>query len=256
MTTGVDVHGKAPDTTTAVQKPVTSNQAVPHNKKILTKDKTYWIEEEFFVFQVENTMFRVPSYPFAKSRTFLAMRGFPNMLFDENIIGWGGYTLENVTVKEFRTLLDVLEIYPKPPNKNLISGLSKDELISVLKLSTMWHFTEHRKAAIAQLSRILPSVSKIELGIKYRIAAFWNFGIEYLITRLEQITDDEAVLMGPLIAVALFRLRETWKLSKKAERTDATLRALIAAEVSFSNELIAIEEDERRFDECSTEAAS
>ncbi|KAF9470511.1 hypothetical protein BDN70DRAFT_939523 [Pholiota conissans] len=260
MTTNVDEHGKAPDATTEAQKLNDNNQVVLRNRNaqggFMTKDKEYWIPGDFLIFEVENTLFRVLKHHFIKSRFFLAMLEPPKVFFEEDATARLGHSLRNVTVKEFRSFLDVLGAYPQPPNKNLISGMSKDELTAILKLSTMWHFPDHRQAVIAQLSRILYETSKIEIGIKYRIAAFLNSGIEYMITRSEQIMDEEAVLIGPLVTVALFRLRETWKSLRKAERTDAKLRGLITGEGSLSSQLKAIGEDERRFNELSVEATS
>jgi hypothetical protein len=116
---------------------------------------------------------------------------------------------------------------------SLTLSLSKVEWISVLKLSTMWRFLNLRKISWAALETIelrLTSTEKIVLGRKVHISSWVKKGYEELVLGDETIKDEDAVEIGLLDTLWLFRVRERrltgrvqlsrpWSVAKALEET-------------------------------------
>ncbi|KAF9478136.1 hypothetical protein BDN70DRAFT_933673 [Pholiota conissans] len=185
---------------------------------MVTKDNKYWLKGDMMVFKAGNILFRVPTYLLSKnSEFFTAMFELPQ---GQNNGGSHeeGKSEEHpiilpgtITAEDFRNFLQA--IYPQTIQKSIISGLNKDELLSTLKLSTMWEFLDYRTEAIKQLrtmQHMLTPTEKIDIGRTYKISAFLKEGYSSIVTQQEQINDEEAISIGPLTAVALLRIRETF----------------------------------------------
>lgn len=89
--------------------------------------------------------------------------------------------------------------------------LTQQEWISVLKLSTMWEFTELRERAKQELSKQgmeMETVQKIECGRKYEIKEWVLEGYIALLRRSEIASDEEAERLGWKTVVKLYRLRD------------------------------------------------
>jgi len=107
---------------------------------------------------------------------------------------------------------------------NLTSGhtsaqltLTRQEWISVLKLSTMWEFTKIRKWAIDELSKMkteMGDMGMIECGRNFDVKEWWLEGYVGLLNRGETITDEEAERLGWKIAARLLRLRERFAFTR------------------------------------------
>ncbi|KIM35303.1 hypothetical protein M413DRAFT_32563 [Hebeloma cylindrosporum] len=176
-----------------------------------TKDEAFFIESIFIVFEVENRLFRVPSYMFFKeSPTFVETFDLPP-LFTEN--HGDGTNPENpivlpddVRCEDFRNLLKAL--YPRSVSLRL--SLSKAEWISILKLSTKWRFLGLRKLAKSELEagKELSSVEKIILGRDIYDSSWISAGYKELVQKSDTITDDEAIAIELPIAIKLYRIRE------------------------------------------------
>ncbi|KJA28767.1 hypothetical protein HYPSUDRAFT_33120 [Hypholoma sublateritium FD-334 SS-4] len=213
------------------------------------KDLQYWFEGEYIVFQVENVLFRVPSHQFKQeSDVFRGMLSLPRQRqgYTESSEGNSAdnpiILPSTIRAEDFRNFLKA--IYPLNASANIAQGLSKEELESVLKLSTMWYFLDFRKEAIAELSKRFDPAEKIAAGRAYKISQFMIDGFTRIITRDSLITDLEAVIMDPLTAVALLRIRElNW--NKIHRRLGLNVPNEI--EKQFAEELKMIRQDEEGY---------
>jgi hypothetical protein len=91
--------------------------------------------------------------------------------------------------------------------------LTPQEWISVLKLSTMWEFTDIREKAIQELSKKdtgMGSIEKIECAKSFEVKKWFLEGSVELLQRAETITGEEAERLGWEIATKLFLLREQY----------------------------------------------
>ncbi|KAF8190831.1 hypothetical protein BJ912DRAFT_964844 [Pholiota molesta] len=236
-----------------ISSPEISSESLDGNSEELpTKDGEYWILGDFVVFQAENVLFRVPSAQFIQNSDFFATmfnlpQGGENGDSDER----EGKSSRRpiilptiITAFDFRSLLKAL--YPQKyvvASKQIPSGLNKEELTSILKLSTMWYFLDHRAQAIDKLSSLLYAAEKVVIGRKYKVLKLLRAGFETLITRYDPIEDDDAILVEPMTAVRLYRAREKYK--GNGNRTQWQARefdALLAERFGAELEAIGIEE--------------
>ncbi|TFK23598.1 hypothetical protein FA15DRAFT_593953, partial [Coprinopsis marcescibilis] len=75
--------------------------------------------------------------------------------------------------------------------------LTKDEWISVLRLSTRWFFGEMREVAIRKLTEMeMDPVDRVCLGKELHIHTWLLTGYEDLVARIEIITEEEAERIG------------------------------------------------------------
>ncbi|KAF7370264.1 hypothetical protein MSAN_00657600 [Mycena sanguinolenta] len=183
-----------------------------------SRDQDYYFET--ITFKVENTFFNVPRYHFERSSEIFATMftlpagdGVPaEGQSDRNPI-----VLEGISSVDFRALLKVL--YPLQ-----IRGirLTKDEWISVLKLSTQWHFVDARSLAIEELDKHseMGVVDRILLAQKYGIAGWLRLGYTTLAQRSNAISQEEAEKIGWKTAFLLGQVRED-ALSQAYRQTQA-----------------------------------
>ncbi|KAF8216970.1 hypothetical protein K438DRAFT_1518908, partial [Mycena galopus ATCC 62051] len=88
--------------------------------------------------------------------------------------------------------------------------MSKDEWLSVLKLSTQWRFLEAWDLAIAQLNNHsdIGDVELILLARQYDVAAWLRKGYTSIAERSEIISEEEAQKLGWQTAFRLSQVRE------------------------------------------------
>lgn len=96
-----------------------------------------------------------------------------------------------------------------------ITELSKAQWLVVLKLSTAWGFTHHRKKAIHSLStQISDPTELITLAREYSITKWLASGYEMLVQRKEAMTERMGDELGLLVAYKLCLLREEYAKGK------------------------------------------
>ncbi|KAJ6456081.1 hypothetical protein C8R45DRAFT_1034851 [Mycena sanguinolenta] len=177
------------------------------------RDEEYYLES--ITFKVEGTIFNVPRYHFehaseifASMLTLPAGDGVPTEGQSDQI----PIVLESIRKVDFRALLKVL--YPRNAWKPILatSGwMTKEEWISVIKLSTQWRFLEARDLAIKQLDirSDLTPVERIVLGRQYDIAAWLRKGYSALAQRSRTgISPEEASQIGWETAFRICAARE------------------------------------------------
>ncbi|KAJ7738096.1 hypothetical protein B0H14DRAFT_2407998, partial [Mycena olivaceomarginata] len=163
--------------------------------------------------QVEDCLFNVPRYHFERSsEVFATMFTLPTGdgvhvegQNDENPV-----VLEGIHSDDFQKLLEVL--YPldvrEVGSKN---QMTKDEWISVLKLSTQWRFLDLRHLAIERLSETrlnIEIVERILLARQYDIADWLRIGYQDLAGLHRSISREEAEKIGWETAFLLGQVRE------------------------------------------------
>jgi len=164
----------------------------------------YW---DNVTFLVENVLFRVPRRYFqTHSSVFGDVFSLP--LGGKNPEGSSDdnpFKLESISKVDFQRLLKV--IYPENPLRPVI--LSREEWISVLKLSTLWELDDPRERALDELSKVgLGAVDKVVLGKSYRVGKWLLEGYIELVQRDTTISDADVAAIGTYTAIQLFRIRE------------------------------------------------
>jgi len=105
-------------------------------------------------------------------------------------------------------MTDDYALHDRPVSTQLV--LSRDEWLSVLRLSTFWYFLEYRKMAISQLEKVgaFSPIDQVLYGREYRVHSWVRQGFEQLITRENPIEKEDAHLINFETTFSLFRLRE------------------------------------------------
>ncbi|CAA7260408.1 unnamed protein product [Cyclocybe aegerita] len=180
----------------------------------LVEDEEYFLQSSFVYFQVENHLFHIPSYRFTmESHVFAGMFRLPQSnVFDVEGASRGNPIVLPIGIShvDFRNFLKAL--YPLPVEIRL--SLSKEEWLSVLKLSSFWYFLGFRKMAIAELAntKALTATEKITWG------------------RDVKVSKEEALTIGYETTFSLFRLREE-RLSSRIPSVVDSIRAEFKAEL-------------------------
>ncbi|RXW20425.1 hypothetical protein EST38_g5410, partial [Candolleomyces aberdarensis] len=155
------------------------------------RDRSYFWD--FVTFLCEKRLFRVPKYRFlADSEAFASKYGLNT-------------DTDTGSDPEYAAL------YPKRVEGKLC--LKQSEWISVLKLSTAWHFNEFRKRAITALStefKLGRPVDKVALGLEYNVSLWLKDGYFELVTRKEVMTVDDAGRIRWQSAIKLYAIRDAW----------------------------------------------
>ncbi|KAJ7192290.1 hypothetical protein GGX14DRAFT_480320 [Mycena pura] len=178
------------------------------------RDGNHYLET--ITFKVEDHLFKVPRYHFEQSSeifatTFTLPPGDGNRTegkSDKNPV-----VLEGITCIDFQRLLKVL--YP-PDMKSQISSIAdanwmtKEEWLSVLKLSTQWYFLATRDLAIKKLDQLpdMGSIERIRLARQYDVPAWLRTGYTQLAQRSAGISREEAAQIGWETAFQLCQVRE------------------------------------------------
>ncbi|KAF8216953.1 hypothetical protein K438DRAFT_1798071 [Mycena galopus ATCC 62051] len=183
----------------------------------VARDENYYFKT--ITFKVEDCLFNVPRYHFERtSEIFASMLTLPpgdgvkveGQSDDKPIV------LDGISKVDFRALLKIL--YPLQICRT--DFMSKDEWISVLKLSTQWHFLEARDLAIKQLNdhSDIADVERVLLARQYDVAAWLRKGYTSFAKRSEIISEEEAQKLGWQTAFRLSQLREKRTVSPSASR--------------------------------------
>ncbi|KAJ7250471.1 hypothetical protein B0H12DRAFT_997061, partial [Mycena haematopus] len=164
---------------------------------------------------VEDCIFNVPRYHFEHtSGIFASMLTLPpgDSVQVEGQSEQNPIVLEGISKVDFRALLKVL--YPLNVLQSILNTekwMTKDEWISILKLSTQWRFLEARDLAIKQLDRPdfkFEPVELVMLGQQYDVA-WLKKGYAGLVLRQVCISPKEAKQIGWETAYRISAARET-----------------------------------------------
>ncbi|KAH6885496.1 hypothetical protein BKA70DRAFT_1410548 [Coprinopsis sp. MPI-PUGE-AT-0042] len=201
----------------------------PPNSPALRDEGFYW---DPVVFLVEGLLFKVP-----KDRLSHGSDYFSKQYLEHNLSG--GPIQLDVTAEEFRVFLQVL--YPRPFHRRM--DLTKVNWISLLKLSTLWHFNGLRGVAITRLeAQQLQPAEKVSLGKQYYVSRWVITGYDALVRNEEVISVQDATQLGIESTVGLYICREQRRYESDPNYLENT----------FKDQLIAIAEQEVRYTSGST----
>ncbi|KAK7052814.1 hypothetical protein VNI00_004133 [Paramarasmius palmivorus] len=176
------------------------------------KDNRFFFE--FVVFQVDNTLFQVPSrYFYDKSEIFRDAYSISKTNNDgEGTSERNPIRLplpDDTTVTDFTTLLEF--IVPLTVSAPTPTYSTSSRYLSVLKLSTCWGFKELRDLAIEEITKkhAFPSViNKIETGRKYRVKHWVHAGLNDLMATETLPPLEELKTLGDKTIIGLLYARD------------------------------------------------
>ncbi|KAF8806707.1 hypothetical protein BYT27DRAFT_7191277 [Phlegmacium glaucopus] len=175
------------------------------------RDQTYFFNP--LVIQVENVLFKVPSYYFENKSDKLASTSTHSNSSCECIEESSEdrpFVLDGILANEFKLFLATS--FPIPGQLRPVN-LTEEEWVSILKLSTLWDFSDVRQTAITKLDSSFTNwdsemLKKILLGITYHSTQLFISGCLKLSDRPDPLTETEAMELGYDIAFRLGNLRE------------------------------------------------
>jgi len=197
----------------------------------LKVDEAYEEDESYYftdvVFLVENRLFKVPRHYFeAGSEVFRAMFQLPA---PANVVPDGRsekqpLRLDGIEKKDFKQLLKVL--YPRTFGQE--ESLTVPEWTSVLKLATMWEFTEIRGLAIQKMSQLaIENFDKIIIAKDYHVTDWLIRGLNVLAQREEPMGAEDVRRLGWDYIFKLAEVRESF--SSGCQHCNSTLRHTFAS---------------------------
>jgi hypothetical protein len=178
---------------------------------------------------VEDTLFKVPKNHFLASSVFATIFTLPPGKEDVEGTEDKPFVLHEISEVDFESLLKFMHPPPlwvialleiqSPLILNSCTStngkLTKQEWLSVLKLCTLWEFTQIRERAIEELSENDPlgTVDKIVHGKSYDVGKWVLDGSVELLEGNKTITNEEAERIGWRTAAKLLLLREQYHLT-------------------------------------------
>ncbi|KAJ7647865.1 hypothetical protein FB45DRAFT_733010 [Roridomyces roridus] len=153
----------------------------------------FWFEDGNLAIRVENTLYNLHRYLFAKSSTFSAY---------QYQLGGTRELKENKT--DFDRLLSIL--YPTDYGSHQCK--TTEEWTSVLLLANKWGMWDIRRLAISQLSICAGPVDKIALGHRYNVQEWLGPAYMELTMRGQAISAEEGAKLGVDAMVRLGALKD------------------------------------------------
>ncbi|KAJ3537546.1 hypothetical protein NMY22_g5545 [Coprinellus aureogranulatus] len=222
------------------------------------KDEVYYWDTARFL--VEGCIFKLPKYQFIVGSEYFANAYLQDIVrcptpeldpeYDWDSMDvteaptlktstMGAVVLEGVKASEFRTFLKLL--FPTLSNTTTIT-LTKSEWLTILNLSTRWHFPEFRKLAIAHLNPAMSeAIEMITVGRREYIPKWVLQGYAQLVVKKGAITEEESELIGHRTAVKLYIVRH-----ELVENTQARASKLVRKITErFAEELAMLKGEER-----------
>ncbi|KAH9941622.1 uncharacterized protein BXZ73DRAFT_41783 [Epithele typhae] len=221
----------------------------PNGDNCIIRDEIYY--RDHVVFQVENTLFKMPRSRFQHESVYFRERFVRNSgNANEPIEGSSDehpLVLNDVTAKEFRSLLEVMfalcvHIDYLPPLNSEDDWTRSNR--SLLKLSTRWEMAAFRKHAIGALSEAVcpedPSdgVRWLVFAREYVVHEWLLRSLVTLATRSQPLEMHEVEPLGLETFVALTKIREGARVNRDVKQ--AVLEA-------FGKELKEAEAKEKRW---------
>ncbi|KAL0570863.1 hypothetical protein V5O48_011088 [Marasmius crinis-equi] len=182
---------------------------------MLNRNSDYFMgpDWELVVFQVEDELFRVPKYHFARNphppfKDMFSLPQSPSDSFFEGKSEEKPIVLEQISKVDFEAFLSVL--YPRYPKTVFQGEYITKTWLSVLRLASMWNFLALRKLAIYRLSlkADFSTFDRILVAREFGVPQFFLDGvITFVLDTSQEIADPEGQKLGLSTALALYRFR-------------------------------------------------
>ncbi|KAF6761088.1 hypothetical protein DFP72DRAFT_31460 [Ephemerocybe angulata] len=197
-----------------MESSVNVGQREPHLGAYLNDEVYCW---ELVSFLVDGYVFNVPRNPFAMGSEYFVT----TYLQSQDI---GLITLEGVSACQFRTFLKLM--FPIHSTSTTIT-LSKSEWLTILTLSTLWHFLDLRGLAIQHLDpQMGDPIELIVVGRAEYVPRWVMKGYEALVLKPGPIAEEESDAIGDRTAVRLYIIRYTLR--------DGNLNAIPGTDVNVN----------------------
>ncbi|KAF6761084.1 hypothetical protein DFP72DRAFT_31358 [Ephemerocybe angulata] len=184
-------HSSASEQMTAITEPAGEKDEV-----------YYWPNNVCFL--VEGTLFRVSQYQFITGSSYFSQKyGLPNIADNdgpESVV----QLPDMVSAAQFRVFLKML--FPIHTTSTT-SSFTKDEWLTILELSVLWHFHDLRKLAIQHLDGTLGAIELVKVGRAAYVPRWVLAGYKALVTRQGIITEDEGDEIGNRTVNTLWIIR-------------------------------------------------
>ncbi|KAI0262153.1 hypothetical protein BC834DRAFT_958893 [Gloeopeniophorella convolvens] len=167
-----------------------------------TRHGTYFFEDGNITFLVDNTLFCVHRYFFARDSSHFAKR-LVRLGARENEALEATISLRDVKRADFEAFLSIL--YPAEFDEH---SRSYEQWKGVLHLSTLWDFTSVRRLALASLKPPTP-FDQLLLGRAYSVEHYIVPAMSSLCERPEPLTLGEVRQMRPEDVVLVASVRES-----------------------------------------------
>lgn len=170
-------------------------------------------ETNYLIFLVEGYLYRVPVGRLKESEHFKTMLesahtgGDGEGQSDEHPI-----TLEGISNFEMESFMDVIQV-KLFTDEDKLDWKHKS---AALHLATMWGFDDIRNGLITFMEKQIDSVDpfdRMETSLKCRVQNWFHPAIQCLCQRAEHLTAAEGERLGFVRLTAIYRLRETYRLS-------------------------------------------
>ncbi|KZP30037.1 hypothetical protein FIBSPDRAFT_710361, partial [Athelia psychrophila] len=168
------------------------------------RDSTFYIT--CVTFLAQKTLFKVPRYKFERGSTvFKDMFKIPAVDTQEGWDDANPLKLEPIKKLDFqRFLMAMLPDYALKP-----IDMGQEEWMSVLKLSTLWKFTELRREAISHLNDMkVEPAEKVIIARQYRVEKWLVEGYTALIKQDTIFTANQKATLGAETIIKLYKRRE------------------------------------------------
>ncbi|KAF5317388.1 hypothetical protein D9611_003709 [Ephemerocybe angulata] len=152
-------------------------------------EEYYWSDNVWFL--VQGRLFRVSRHQFIIGSKYFSDKYHLGGREDEGTTDI--VPLDGVTAAEFRVFLRI--VFPSHTTSTTTS-FTKDEWLTILKLSVRWHFHDFRKLAIEHLDGGLTDIELIKAGRAAYVPRWVLSGYQRLVEREGIITVDEADEIG------------------------------------------------------------
>ncbi|KZP20417.1 hypothetical protein FIBSPDRAFT_826974, partial [Athelia psychrophila] len=173
----------------------------------------YYFEDGNVVFRVEDTLYNVHRYFFARDSAHF------RAIFQETVQGTNAtkpYVLSNLNCADFDEFLAIL--YPtdfRQPAKKTTA-----QWISVLHLAAEWDFANIKLLAIDNLTENATPIDKIVLGRRYGINDWLLGAYEAVCTRADPLNLEEGVRLGVEDTVRISAARQMYGTCKARYETE------------------------------------
>ncbi|KZP11865.1 hypothetical protein FIBSPDRAFT_870886 [Athelia psychrophila] len=190
----------SPSDVTVAEAPVDQANEPDANK---SRHPQYYFEDGNVVFRIEDTLYNVHRYFFARDSTH-----FRAILRDTDTSH--PYVMSDVSCVDFDEFLAIL--YPtnfRQPTKKTTA-----QWTSILHLAAKWDFENIKLLAIDSLAANAIPIDKIVLGRRYGITEWLVGAYEAVCTRADPLTVEEGMKLGVEDVVRISAARQVYGTSK------------------------------------------
>ncbi|KAF5317387.1 hypothetical protein D9611_003708 [Ephemerocybe angulata] len=184
-------HSSASEQMTAITEPAGEKDEV-----------YYWPNNVRFL--VEGKLFRVSQYQFITGSQYFTEKYGLSTIADNDGPESVVQLPDVVSAAQFRVFLKML--FPVHTTSTT-SSFTKDEWLTILELSVLWHFHDLRKLAIQHLDGTLGAIELVKVGRAAYVPRWVLAGYKALVIRQGIITEDEGDKIGNRTVNTLWIIR-------------------------------------------------